>query len=216
MESKSDILSEIYKKIVALKKSLKPDEIAVSVNDFNPQKTRLIKGDVDFSKSKITDLGVLEIIEGDAYFIDSKITDLGNLKYIRGYANFNKSAITDLGKLEIVGGDVYMQDSKVEKLTNLRKIGGQLHLTGNDITDFGKLETLVGGIYANEVTTSRLNNHIEHIFDWNIIPKGQSFIFKKRAYTIPKLEQAIDFFVIKKGIKNIVFRNDGDIEVFNT
>jgi len=213
MKSRTQIVSEIDAKIKLLKKSLNPDEILNSNRNFDPDKHKLITGDVNFDSSNITRLGKLEAIGGDAYFIDSKITDLGNLKYIGGYANLNNSPITDLGNLEIVGGDVYLQSSKVKSLGKLKEIGGQLHITGNNITDFGKLETLVGGVYTDDkLTEERLNHHLKHISDRNIIQKKLYFIFKNNVYITPKIKQETKWFFYKKGKGVMMFNDNGNID----
>ena len=195
---KAGFIILISKQINELKKTLKPDEIATSVADFNPKKTKLIEdtsyGWADFTDSEITNLGTLEIISGGADFTNSKIKDLGNLKIINGDAKFFRTKIKNLGNLTIIGGTAHISDteikdlgnltailshakfmnSQVENLGNLTTIIGYANFENSQVTDLGNLSYVGSDIYANgnKLTKEQVEQHIKKINEINIIKKG--------------------------------------------
>ena len=91
------------------------------------EKVKYIKGNANFYRSRIENLGSIESIGMDADFSASQITNLGNLKSIDGDADFKNSKITALGNLESIGEDVYIRCSKLKQkdFANI-KVGGTI------------------------------------------------------------------------------------------
>ena len=91
------------------------------------EKVKYIKGNANFYRSRIENLGSIESIGMDADFSASQITNLGNLKSIGGDADFKNSKITALGNLESIGEDVYIRCSKLKQkdFANI-KVGGTI------------------------------------------------------------------------------------------
>ena len=130
-----EIQAQVKKEIEDFNKTLKPDEIANSLEEFNPKKHKLILGNCNFEKRlDITDLGVLEMIGGDADFRDSKVENLGNLTTIGEYAIFNDSNVENLGNLTTIGGNAYFENSKIENLGNLTTVEGSINTNNNKLT----------------------------------------------------------------------------------
>ena len=147
------------------KKTLKPDEIATSVKDFNPKKTKLIDGDADFRNTQVINLSQLTTIGGHADFRDSQVTDLGQLTTIGGYADFEDSEITDLGNLQSIGGWANFRNTQITDLGKLEYIG--------EIIYFGNREDLKKQWeekekYNNFSTGGEINNTnvIAQIWEW--------------------------------------------------
>ena len=89
--------------------------VAFSLNEFDPNYTRVLIGYADFGFTNFTDLGTLEVITGFANFSNSEVENLGNLTTIGGDAYFSESAIKDLGNLTTIGGDAYFENIAITK-----------------------------------------------------------------------------------------------------
>ena len=176
-----------FNKIEDFQKTLKPNEIDNSLEEFNPKKHRLILGNCYFEERlDITDLGVLEMIGGDADFRDSKVENLGNLTTIVGYAYFSDSKVENLGNLTTIGGGAYFEnskienlgklttivgyadfdDSKVENLGNLTTIGGYADFRDSKVENLGNLTTVRGSINTNDNKLTRKQD-IDHLNKMN-------------------------------------------------
>ena len=111
-------------------------------NVVNLGKLKKIGTDVNFSYSKVKDLGDLEVISEDANFSNSQITSLGNLRHIGGSVDFSESKITSLNKLESIGFDVSFFATEIIDLGNLKSIGGTAKFIDSKIKSLGKLENI--------------------------------------------------------------------------
>jgi hypothetical protein len=175
--TQEEIKINIENQIEDFRKTLKPDEIAESEQDFNPKKTKLIDGAADFEKSTIKDLGTLEVIIGNAAFFryiknlgnltiiggnsdfqNTKVENLGNLKIIGRSANFQNSQIKNLGNLISIGGTANFEDSKVENLGNLTTIGRDAFFPNSEIENLGNLTTIEGIAYFEGSQVQNLGN----------------------------------------------------------
>ena len=193
-------------------KTLKPDEIAESIADFNPKKTKLIYG-VNFRFHPITDLGTLEVIYGNADFKKSQVQNLGNLTTINGEADFRDSKIKNLGNLTTIGGDADFRSSQVENLGNLTTIGSFVDFSDSSITDLGNLSYIGGNIYANgnKLTKEQIELHLKMMKEINLIRKGSYYIsngevFIKRNDVGVKKVDYTHFF-----IRDLKFNDNGTI-----
>ena len=109
------------------------------------EKVKYIKGNANFYRSRIENLGSIESIGGMAYFMYSQITNLGNLKSIGGSAYFSDTKITNLGNLESIGEDADFSYSQIMNLENLESIGGNVYIRCSKLKqkDFANIK--VGG-----------------------------------------------------------------------
>ena len=66
--------------------------VAFGLEEFDPSYTRVLIGNANFYYADyFTSLGTLEVITGNVNFKKSKVTDLGNLTTIKGDAIFGGS-----------------------------------------------------------------------------------------------------------------------------
>ena len=166
-----------YRIIEPFRKSLKPDEIANSLEEFNPKKHKLLQNIKKVIKFKdrydITNLGVLEIISNSnsVTFSDSNVEDLGNLRIIGRSAMFTKSKIKDLGNLKYIGIDAFFINSNIVDLGNLTSVGGDISL-GNQ--SLGKLTNLMGSLTGDMSRKSELREHLNKM--------NEVFFLEKKLY----------------------------------
>jgi hypothetical protein len=206
---KANFEIKIIKQINELKKTLKPDEIATSVADFNPKKTKLIEDTsygygymiADFTDSEITNLGTLEIINGGADFRNSKIKDLVNLKIINGNAHFNASKIENLGNLTIIGGTAHIGDSlgisdtEIKDLGNLTAILSHAKFMNSQVENLGNLTTIIG--YADFRNTQFENLKNLSYVGSDIYANGNKLTKEQVEQHIKKINE---INIIKKGL----------------
>ena len=121
--------------------------VAFDRRELDPNATKYLIGDADFTESNIKDLGKLEYIDGTARFNNSNIKSLGNLKSISGDAAFRDSNIKDLGNLESIGGDAYFRGSNVESLGKLEYIGGSADFRDSNVESLSNLEYIGSGAF---------------------------------------------------------------------
>ena len=177
--TEEEIKINIENKIAAFKKTLKPDEIADLLTDFNPKKTKLIYG-ANFRFHQITDLGTLEVIDGTADFSDSQIKNLGNLTTIGGNASFRskdlmtESQVENLGNLTTIGGSADFINSQIQNLGNLTTIGGAALFNYSQIENLGNLTTIGGAALFN-------NSQIENL--GNLTTIGRDAVFQDSQVT---------------------------------
>ena len=62
--------------------------VAFSLEEFDPNYTRVYIGNAKFRDTDLTNLGTLEVITGNAYFSYSQVESLGNLNTIGGGVYF--------------------------------------------------------------------------------------------------------------------------------
>ena len=227
--TQEEIKINIENQIAAFKKTLKPDEIATSVADFNPKKTKLIDGLANFEYSKIKNLGSLTIVRGRADFEDSQVENLGNLTTIGGTAYFGNSKVKNLGNLTTIGRTADFRSSQVENLGNLTNIGGaaffinsQIKNLGNlttiygtadfsdsQIKDLGNLSYIGGNISANgnKLTKEQIELHLKKINEINIIKKGLYYISNGKVFIKPSVLVDNQHFFIR----DLKFNDNGTI-----
>ncbi len=115
-----------------------------------------IKGDADFSKSKLTSLHNIKKIGGDLIIGDSTISDIGALESIEGNADFRNTHIRNFKNLTTVGGDFKCSYDNYESLN-----GDETDLDAIKI-DFGTLRT-IGGDADFSFVNSDTPTYIESI-----------------------------------------------------
>ena len=102
-----------------------------------------IKSSVDFSKTKVTNLGSLKSIIGDALFNHSSVVNLGDLKMITGNAEFQNAQFTTLNNLEYIGGNANFSYSNIKDLGKLKTIQSSADFINSDITSLNKPEYIL-------------------------------------------------------------------------
>ncbi len=122
------------------------------------EKVKYIKGNANFYRSRIENLGSIESIGGMAYFRYSKITNLGNLKSIGGHADFRDSNVTNLGNLESIGEDADFSYSQITNLGNLESIGEDADFSYSQITNLGNLKSIGGHADFRDSNVTNLGN----------------------------------------------------------
>lgn len=234
-EKKAYFVNKISQKINELNKTLRPDEIADSIRDFNPKKTKLIDGNADFTDSEITDLGTLEVINGEARFEGSKIQDLGNLKIINGDAKFYRSKIKNLGNLTIIGGMAHISDTEIKDLGNLTAILAHAKfMNNNQVENLGNLTTIIGyadfrnsqvenlrnlsyvgsEIYANgnKLTKEQVEQHIKKINEINIINKGLYYFTNRIKYNQEKSKYSTLHYISNVNNEHFTIKGKTNLE----
>ncbi len=163
---------------------------------------RIIVGNVEFRKSKISDLKNLEYVGGDlsTFGSDNKVTNLGKLKYVGGFfyadeelkslsnleyvggdlfiaLNINKRKLEDLGKLRIVRGSLDLHGvSHLRSLNNLEYVGGYFDVSNSKIASLGKVEYIGGGLFLKGSTIKDLGN-LKYVGGRIVLDEEQAKLF---------------------------------------
>ena len=103
-----------------------------------------IRGDCDFSDSKLKTLKKIKQILGTVYFSNSAITELGELEFIKEDVHFDYSQITSLGNLKKIGGTCSILNSHISNLGNLEYIGENLNIGYNNTIQIPEKLTVEG------------------------------------------------------------------------
>lgn len=133
------------------------DDLGINENNLF-KSIKKIKGDADFSDSRVTHLGSLESIDGKANFYHSMLKNLGNLQFIGGDAVLFGSQVRNFGNLQFIGGSVDFRHAKIINLGNLQTIGGSANFSGSNVTDLGNLQFIGGSANFSESKVKNLKN----------------------------------------------------------
>ena len=87
-----------------------------------------IDGNVNLSKSDITEFKYLVKVGGYLNLSNSKIESLPMLSKVEGYLYLKNTQITELPMLSEVGDDLYLGDTPITELPLLTTVGGDLNL----------------------------------------------------------------------------------------
>jgi hypothetical protein len=109
-----------------------------------------IDGNVDLSKSDITELKYLVKVGGYLYLRDTPITELPMLSEVGDDLYLRFTPIKELPMLSYVGGNLYLNYTPITELPMLSTVGSDLNLNYTQITELPLLTTVGEWLYLSD------------------------------------------------------------------